>query len=319
MTVLDDLTRTERLADESLHLFRELGDKTSIADALVFLGLASWGRGKYTLARSQFEEAASLYQELGERWKRGRCLTQLARIGTVEGKYDRAQELLEQSLELYRVLGDKERIGWVLYLQARLLFLSGHDPAAARSLTEQSLTLLQEINNPWERAYSLVLLGQIRLQQDEQARARDLFEEARSAFKEAGDKAGMAEALIGLANAAMMQGDFAAGHDLYQESFQILQRIQYQELIPACLEGLATVAAAQNELVWALHLWGAADALRVAMGTPMPQMHRLEYERAIVKARAQLGNEIFGRAWAEGRTLTPRQAMADHSTQRATE
>src|SRR5437763_577425 len=215
---LDDLTQTEKLASESVHLFRELGDKASIADALVFLGLSSWGRGKYPVARSQLEEATSLYQEMGASWKRGRCLTQLASISTVLGEYDQAQNLLEQSLALYRALGDKERIGWVLYLQARMLFFSGRDTATASILTEQSLTLLQEINNPWVRAYSLVLLGQITLQQDDQAQASDLFEEGRRAFKEAGDQAGMAEALIGLANAAMMQSDSAAAHDLYQES-----------------------------------------------------------------------------------------------------
>src|SRR5207253_7173014 len=195
---------------------RELGDKAGIADALMFLGLSSWARGKYTLAQSQFEEAASLYQEMGASWKRGRCLTQLARISTLQGEYEQAHELLEQCLALYQALGDKERIGWVLYLQARMLFLSGRDTTTARILTEQSLTLLQEINNPWVRAYSLVLLGQITLQGDEQARAGDLFEEGRNAFKEAGDQAGMAEALMGLAGVAAMQGAFVVARDLYQ-------------------------------------------------------------------------------------------------------
>jgi len=306
---LDDLARTEKLASESVHLFRELGDKASIADALVFLGLSSWGRGKYPVARSQFEEATSLYQEMGASWKRGRCLTQLARISTVQGEYDQAQELLEQSLVLYRALGDKERIGWVLYLQARMLFLSGRDIAAASSLAEQSLALFQEIDNPWERAYSLVLLGQITLQQGEQAQILDLFEESRSAFKEAGDQAGMADALIGLASAAKMRGDFLAAHDLYQESFKILQRIQYKELISPCLEGLAAVAAEQGELVWAAHLWGATEALREAIGTPIPPVYTLGYERAVAKVSAQAGNEAFASAWAEGRRMTPEQAM----------
>ncbi len=306
---LDDLTRTEKLGSESLNLFRELGDKAGIADALMFLGLSSWARGKYALARSQFEEAASLYQEMGASWKRGRCLTQLARISTVQGKYDQAHELLEQSLALYRALGDKERLGWTLYLLARLLFLSGRDSAAASSLTEQSLALLQEIDNPWERAYSLVLLGQITLQQGEQAQVPDLFEESRSAFKEAGDQAGMADALMGLASAATMRGDFMAAHDLYQESFKILQRIQYKELISPCLEGLARVAAEQGELVWAAHLWGAAEALREAIGTPIPLVYRLGHERAVAKVHAQVSNDTFAKAWAEGRAMTPEQAM----------
>ena len=308
--LLDDLARTERLSRESLYLFRELGNQAGMADALLLLGTSAWARGEYLLARSQLEEAATLYQKMGEHWKRGRCLTQLARISTLQGEYDEARGLLEHSLALYRTLGDKERIGWVLYLQGRLLFLSGHDPAAARSLTEQSLTLLQEINNPWERAYPLVLLGQLMLQQGEQARARDLFEEGRSSFKEAGDHAGMADALIGLANAVMMQGDFAAAHDLCQESFLILQRIYYQELVPPCLEGLAAVAAAQGEPLWAARLWGAAEALREAIGTPVPPVSRLDYERVVAKARAQPGSETFARAWAEGRTMPLEQAVA---------
>ena len=61
-----------------------------------------------------------------------------------------------------------------------------------------------------------------------------------------------------------------AANDLYQECFKILQRIHYKELIPPCLESLATVAAAQSELVWAVHLLGAAEALREAIGTPLP-------------------------------------------------
>jgi tetratricopeptide (TPR) repeat protein len=237
----------------------------------------------------------------------------LVRISTVQGEYDEAWELLEQSLLLYRALGDKERLGWVLYLQARLLFLSGRDPATARSLTQQSLTLLQEIDNPWSRAYPLVLLGQLSLQQDEQTQARELFEEGRSAFKEAGDHAGMAEALIGLASVATMQGDCVAAHDLYLESFPILQRIPYQELIPPCLEGLATVAAAQGEPLRAAQLWGAAEALREALGAPMPPVYRPSHEQAAAKAHTQAGDVAFVSAWAEGRAIPPEQVMTKQS------
>ncbi len=301
--LVDDLERTEKLGNESLTLFRELGDKAGMADALLILGSDAWGRGQYTLARPQLKEAATLYQEMGEQWKRGRCLTQLARINTVQGEYDQAQGLLEQSLALYRTLGDKERLVWVHYLQARLFFLSGRDTPAVRSLIEQSLTLSREIDSPWEQAYPLVLLGQIALQQGDSAQAHPLFEESKSAFKEVGDQGGMAEAMMGLASVAKMQGDFVAARDLYQESFSILQRIQYQELIPACLEGLANVAAEQGELVWAAHLWGVSEALREAIGTPIPVVYRGDYERTVAKARGQVGDEDFVRGWDEGRRM----------------
>jgi hypothetical protein len=169
---------------------------------------------------------------------------------------------------------------------------------------------LQEIDNPWERAYPLVLSGQITLSRDDQAQARDLFEESRSTFKEVGDRAGMAEALIGAASIARMQNNFAAARDLYQEIFLILQRIQYQELIPPCLEGLAVLTAEQGELVWAAHLWGMAEALREAIDTPLPPIYAAEYRRAVDAARTQLDEETFATAWTQGRKMRLEQVKA---------
>ncbi len=129
----------------------------------------------------------------------------------------------------------------------------------------------------------------------------------------------MAEALIGLASVATKQGDFVVARDLYQQSLLILQRIQYKELFSPCLEGLATVAAEQGELIWAAHLWGAAEALCEAMGTPIPPVYQLDHERAVAKARTQVGNEAFASAWAEGRGMTSEQAMAAHYAQQSAE
>jgi hypothetical protein len=67
--------------------------------------------------------------------------------------------------------------------------------------------------------------------------------------------------------------------------------------------------AERGELVWAAHLWGAAEALCEASGTPIPPVYRPDYERAVAEARTQVGNETFAKAWAGGRTMTPEQAM----------
>ena len=83
-----------------------------------------------------------------------------------------------------------------------------------------------------------------------------------------------------------------------------------KELIPACLEGLADLVAAQGELAWAVRLWGAAEALREAIGTPLPPIERADYGRAITAVRTRLDEKAFTTAWAEGRTMTPEQALA---------
>jgi DNA-binding CsgD family transcriptional regulator len=83
--------------------------------------------------------------------------------------------------------------------------------------------------------------------------------------------------------------------------------------VASYLEGLAGVVAVQGELTWAAHLWGAAEALRETRGTPLPPVYRADYERSVAAARIHLGDKTFAAAWAQGRTMTPEQALAAQS------
>ena len=76
------------------------------------------------------------------------------------------------------------------------------------------------------------------------------------------------------------------------------------------LEGLARVVAVQGEVSWAARLWGAAETLRETSGAPIAPRERPAYESRVTAARAQLGEQPFATAWAEGRSMTPEQALA---------
>lgn len=54
----------------------------------------------------------------------------------------------------------------------------------------------------------------------------------------------------------------------------------------------------------------AAQALRETIGTPLPSFLQALHEFTIASARTQLGEQAFAAAWAEGRTMTPEQALA---------
>jgi DNA-binding NarL/FixJ family response regulator len=69
-------------------------------------------------------------------------------------------------------------------------------------------------------------------------------------------------------------------------------------------------APALDDSQRAAQLYGAAEALRVAIGTPVPPHHRTVYHAAALAAtRARLGEEAFDAAWNGGRTLTLDQAI----------
>jgi tetratricopeptide (TPR) repeat protein len=302
--------RADALTRESQTLYRELGDRHGIAISLLMLAAIAWTRSQYAVARSQLEEAEALFKEVGDTWNRGMCLTQLARIATAQGDYAHARALLEEGLGLYRAIGDQVRIGWVRFLQAEMLFLSGSNPAEVQALAEQSLALMREISDNWMTFGTLRLLGQLRLLQGEQVLARELFEACLATCKEVGVQHEIAVTQIGLARVLALQGEVARARALYQESLALVREVSYTaEFLAPCLEGLAAVVVSQGEPVWAVRLYGAAEALRETNGTPLSPVYRADYEQAVAAVRRELGAEVFAAAWAQGRAIPPEQVI----------
>jgi DNA-binding CsgD family transcriptional regulator len=120
----------------------------------------------------------------------------------------------------------------------------------------------------------------------------------------------MSLSLTLLAKVEAQQGDHVSARALYEQSVVLAREMNNKLNIVDCLEGLAGVVAAQGELTWGARIWGAAEALRDAMGTPIPPIYRIEYERPVTAVRTQLGEKVFAEAWAEGRAMTPEQVLA---------
>jgi hypothetical protein len=74
---------------------------------------------------------------------------------------------------------------------------------------------------------------------------------------------------------------------------------------------MAGAALGQGEMERAVRLFGAAQSLRQVMGTPLPLVERSVHEQRVVAARAELSEEVFGAAWAEGETMALEAAVAE--------
>ena len=132
--------------------------------------------------------------------------------------------------------------------------------------------------------------------------------------KEIGDRLNTARSLAFLAKVIAFQGDQIAARAMYEESLALVEAENSKRHMTPGLEGLAGVLASQGDLMWAARLWGSAESLRDALGTPIAPVYHAEYERSIAAARSKLGDKIFEAAWAEGRTMTPEQALAAQSS-----
>jgi hypothetical protein len=76
------------------------------------------------------------------------------------------------------------------------------------------------------------------------------------------------------------------------------------------LEKQAAVLGAIGNALQAAHIGGAAERLREEIGFPLTTDERLRHERHMAAARAAVGGDaVFGRAWKEGRAMSPEQAI----------
>ena len=308
--IQDDTDRAEVLYDECLVRCRALGDTGGIALSLRLLGAIAEMRGKLGVAYSLTEEALALFRALGDEEGIAWSLYNLANRVSQQGEYARARVLCEESLAIHRELGNKEGIASSLFRLAWILFASRGDQAMVRSLLEESLKLYKELGDKGGIADAFFLEGYAAFSQGDTATAHLQLEESIVLSNEIGDRWGTAWSLSLLARVKTRQGDYAAARAICQESLTIRREVGDKRDIPFSLEGLADVVAVQGDPAWAARLWGMAEALREAMGYPLAPVDYDDYEHSVATARTLLGEKAFAAAWAEGRTMTPEQALA---------
>lgn len=113
-----------------------------------------------------------------------------------------------------------------------------------------------------------------------------------------------------LGDIARLQGDDEGAAGRYQESLALFREIGDKRGVSFCLEGMAEVACTEREYERAARLFGAAVALREAIGAPLPAAERKDYESNLAAARAGLSDETFVKLWRQGRQMKLDAAIA---------
>jgi predicted ATPase/tRNA A-37 threonylcarbamoyl transferase component Bud32 len=101
-----DHARADMLVQQSLALYRELGDTRGIANSLFQVQGAAWRRGKLAEVITLMEERVRLMRQVGEPWEVGEALFYLADTVIMHGEYARGQALFEEALVLFRRAGN---------------------------------------------------------------------------------------------------------------------------------------------------------------------------------------------------------------------
>jgi tetratricopeptide (TPR) repeat protein len=318
-----DYAAARAFHEESLTIRREIGDQRGVAGSLGNLGNVAHAQSDYAAARAFYEQSLDISRTLSNRAAEAINLCCLGNLCADQGDYAGARASYEQSLVIARELGNR-------WLEAHnlnnlgLVASAQGDYATAQAHYEQALVIARELGNRGSEAYNLNRLGLAACRQRDYARARALCEESLSLSREVGVKGSIAWSLHILGLVACREGDTAAARVLLAESLTVRWELGDKVGITDCLEGMAKLAfvvatsVAPDETAKAVttsgmeraaRLWGAAESLCEAIGSPMSPADRADYERNVAAARAALGEESFTAAWAEGRKMTMEEAV----------
>jgi predicted ATPase/class 3 adenylate cyclase/transcriptional regulator with XRE-family HTH domain len=196
-----DYASARAMYEESLAIFRELGDKKGIAQSLDGLGIIAYDQGDHVSGRSQMEESLAIRRELGDKKGIAQSLNNLGNAAQYQGDYASARSLQEESLAIERELGNKRGIAYSLNNLGSVAYLQG-DYATARSLLEESLAINGELGDKNIVVILLSNLGELAQRQGDASRAGQLYAESLNMGREIGAKAWIAISLIGLGGLA---------------------------------------------------------------------------------------------------------------------
>src|SRR5262249_13979942 len=129
-----DLFQSTRLAEESVAVARETGDKGLIAIALDAAGVAALRGGTQERAEELLEESVSLLREVGSKWLICFSLIDLGFLAISCGDFERATTLCRESLALQERLADRWGMSLSLAVLAAAAAGQGQPERAARLL-----------------------------------------------------------------------------------------------------------------------------------------------------------------------------------------
>ena len=280
------------------------------AGALVVQGQVLDRQGNAVAAQTSLEEGVALFRELnGDKTSIMYALISLGVMLRERGDVARAGEVFQEMVAIAHETAEPSYVAWGQVSLAVVAVLH-EDVAQARTLLAESLPQFRAEHNSAGIAWALNTLGHVEQLQGEYTRAAELHSECLRLFKEV-QLEGMVWALEGLGQVALAQGGLAKASIHFVEGLRSARELGFTHGVAWCLAGLGSVAARDKQPKRAARLWGAAEALREAIGTRPASASRAVYEQLTATTQAQLGDEVFCAVWASGRELSLDEAIAE--------
>jgi predicted ATPase/class 3 adenylate cyclase len=143
------------LHGEALELYRQVGDDSGVAFALMCLGAQHMEKGDHERAAPFLEEALALARRIGDKRNTAGTLHNLGEVERQRGNYEQAKALGMESMALWREIKDDWNLSMVVGWVGLLEVWSGDEHDLAEGFLKEALALDRELGNWAYGAYCL--------------------------------------------------------------------------------------------------------------------------------------------------------------------
>jgi len=261
MAMFFNMEKAPERLEESLSLFQNLGDEGKQGAAYALWGLAGSTPAHNMPVRSLLEQSLALFREIGDKFGTAECLMSLAGyLSADEGDYRQASIVAEEQLALRSEIGDEDGIAIALDNLSGLAFEQG-DYKRAIALHEESLSIFRSLKNKWAIGYGLSTFADVVMWQGDYEGAKNIYQEVLAFAQDISDAFLSAYGSYSLAGLIWLQGNYTAATEMIMDCLPVFREAGNQWMVIGTQHTLGDLAFAQGNINAALQWYEAERTL----------------------------------------------------------
>ena len=266
-------------------------------------------RGHFARGRAALARALGMVGADAETPARAQALFAAGGLALFQGDFTEGRRLSQSALALYQRLDD--RLGVARSLSHLALCESGEGRhGEARVRTEQAIAIFRVEGDARRLSAALNNLGALKRQHGDYGSSLPDYEEALELRRRADDRDGMIVTLVNLALAASRLGRGTEAGCRIDEALALAGDLRAKRAGSSALEVAAEVLAERGRIEDATRVFGAARALRAAIGIVSDEWWRKMEDELAERLGSALGADRFAGLIAEAKELSFERSVA---------
>lgn len=299
------------LVQASIDCYRQIGDTWGTAEAMRECGWVTNSLAQHDATIAHFEESLQLFRLIGDTGKIADLLVSLVYArGIQQLGYQQTVSYLQESLTLLRTVNDFTGILFALQLQGEAGLRFEHYEEATKTFQE-GFELARSNGAKRYMLWNLLGLSEAKQYQGDPEGAIQQAQVAMQLCQELGQKDGLLNAWLRLGDANRMLGDYEAAMHYYQAGLKLCRELNQNNFKAHCLLGCAGIAISKGNVRHATYILGSAQKMLDHLPPFLAPIVQREFSQWVASARHALGETVFEQAWNEGLTAETEQVMSD--------